>query len=74
LDGLSSLLSVGVNLQIRENDVLTTVNGLSSLTSVGAGMTISDNPLLCISSVWALLAACTVGGSVQNLTGNDPGC
>jgi hypothetical protein len=74
LDGLSGLTSVGGDLYVYQNTVLTSLDGLSGVTSVGGNLTIQTNPQLCQSLVDAFVAACTVGGSVLDLSGNNDGC
>jgi hypothetical protein len=46
LDGLSSLTSIGGNLEIYDNDALTNLDGLSNLTSIGGKLHIDDNDAL----------------------------
>jgi hypothetical protein len=77
-DGLSRLASVGGGLFIggtlaQGNGALTNLDGLASLTSVGGDLTINYNNVLCQSSVDALVAACTIGGSTT-AEFNDDGC
>jgi hypothetical protein len=71
---LPCLTAVGGNLQIVGNNALTDISGLSNLTSVGERLNFYGNRALCQSLVDAFVAACTVGGSVLDITGNDSGC
>ena len=56
------------------DDALTNLDGLSSLTSVGGDLYIYDNVFLCQDSVDTFIAACTIGGTVLNITGNSGTC
>ena len=73
VDGLSSLVSVGGRLWIDHMGALTQIDGLSSLTTVGSDVWIIQNGNLCQSSVDAVIAACTIGGSITTYE-NDDGC
>ena len=74
LDGLSALTSVGYYLSIGKNDALTSIDGLSALTSVWRSLWIEDNTNLCQQSVEDLLSQITLGGSIQNVSGNNGSC
>jgi hypothetical protein len=57
-------------LFIRENAALTNLDGLSSLTSVGGDLYIYGNDALCQDFVDALIAACTIGGTIMDISHN----
>ena len=62
LDGLAAITSLGTNLTITENAVLTDLSGLSNLTTVARDLSIDNNDALCQSDAQAFAAGITVGG------------
>ena len=57
LSDLPRMTDVGGDLDISDNDVLTTIDGLASLTSVGGGLKFMENHELCDSIIQAFVTA-----------------
>jgi hypothetical protein len=70
LDGLSNLAAAVGSVLIDANPALTNIDGLSNLTSVGDYLEIYENAALCQDSVDAVVAACTIGGTVTTTSNN----
>jgi len=68
LSALSSLASVGENLQIQSNSILTNLDGLSSLTSVGGSLYVQSNAAL--TNLGGLSSLASVGEILQ-IQSND---
>ena len=68
LNGLSSLVSVGINLSIYSNPVLINLDSLSNLTSIGGSLDIVSNPIL--PHIGGLSALTSIGVSLSII--NNP--
>jgi hypothetical protein len=76
IDGLRSLKSVGSNLDIRENPLLSDISGLSGLESVQGAFTLTNNPSLSaccvVESIKSLVQqGVTVSGNASNCSSKD---
>jgi hypothetical protein len=66
LDGLESLITVGGNLRIKENNSLTSLTGLENITSVGGELFVGSNPLLTSISVFSNITSVSTDLNINN--------
>ena len=75
LNTLSTILSIGNTLIIRNNPDLVDINGLSNLTFLGGDLIVENNPLLLdCCALDGLINQGTVGGRISMSNNGDGNC